>query len=88
MADLLIIFIASIFTFILFGWDKHLAIYDKNRIPESLLLIFAALGGAFGALCAMILFEHKADRKPCLICVPVFLAIQLAIVIAYRTIVL
>lgn len=87
MAHLLIIFIASIFTFVLFGWDKHLAIYNRNRIPESLLLIFAGLGGAFGALCAMLLFEHKVDRKPCTICVPIFLCIQLAIVIAYRTIV-
>ena len=88
MTDLLILFIACTFTFVLYGWDKFLAIYNKSRVPESILLIFAFLGGAFGSLCAMILFEHKVDRKPCTICVPIFLAIQLAIVIAYRTIVL
>ena len=51
--DLIILFIASILTFALFAYDKHLATYGKFRVPEAVLLLFAFLGGAFGAFCAM-----------------------------------
>lgn len=74
----------SLLTFAMYGWDKHLAVYNKTRIPELILLLFAFLGGAFGALCGMILFKHKTLHKKFLICVPIFLFIQLAIDIIYR----
>lgn len=86
--DLFIIYAASLLTFALFAFDKHLAIYNRTRIPEFILLLFSFLGGAFGALCAMILFKHKTMHKMFLICVPVFLALQLAIDIIYRVFVL
>jgi len=82
--DLFIIYIASIFTFALFAWDKHLAVFQKTRVPEFILLLFSFLGGAFGALCGMILFKHKTLHKMFLICVPVFLFLQLTIDILYR----
>lgn len=84
MTDLLILFIASTFTFVLYGWDKFLAIYNKSRVPEPILLIFAFLGGAFGSLCAMILFHHKVNKMLFAICVPLFLAIQLTAIVIYR----
>lgn len=84
MEDLFIIYIMSLLTFAMYGWDKHLALYNKTRIPELILLLFAFLGGAFGALCGMILFKHKTLHKKFLICVPIFLFIQLAIDIIYR----
>lgn len=84
MWDLVIIYSVSLLTFLLFGWDKHLAVYDKTRIPELILLLFAFLGGAFGALCGMILFRHKTLHKKFVICVPVFLFLQLILVIIYR----
>lgn len=74
----------SLLTFAMYGWDKHLAVYNKTRIPELILLLFAFLGGAFGALCGMILFKHKTLHKKFLICVPIFLFIQLVIDIIYR----
>lgn len=74
----------SIMTFVLFAWDKHLACVQKNRVPELLLLLFSLLGGAFGALCAMIFFRHKTLHKKFTICVPVFLFLQLAINIVCR----
>ena len=83
MIDLLILFIASIFTYVIFGWDKHLSIYDRSRVPEATLLFFAFIGGAFGALCAMII--HKLYF---VICVPLFLLLQLLVVILYRAFVL
>lgn len=84
MLDLFIIYIVSILTFMLFCWDKHLAIYHKRRVPEFVLLLFAALGGAFGALVGMILFDHKTLHKSFTITVPIFLFFQLAIVIILR----
>lgn len=88
MIDLLILFIANIFTYMIFGWDKHLSIYDRNRVPESTLLFFAFFGGAFGALCAMIFFKHKIYKPYFLVCVPLFLALQLLAVVLYRAFVL
>lgn len=84
MLDLFIIYVASIITFIAFGLDKHLAVYQKSRVPEFVLLLLAVLGGSFGALCGMIFFRHKIQYKYFTITVPVLLAIQLAIVIVLR----
>ena len=81
MVDLFIIYIASIITFMLYGWDKHLAIFQKMRVPEFVLLLAAFLGGAFGALCGMIFFNHKTKHRYFVILVPI---IQLAIVIISR----
>lgn len=75
----------SLFTFAIFAWDKHLAVYNKSRVPEIVLLLCAFFGGAFGALCAMIFFRHKTAHMSFLVCVPLFLALQLAIDILYRT---
>lgn len=82
--DLFIVYGMSLLTFALYAWDKHLAVYQKSRIPEFILLLFSFLGGAFGALCGMILFKHKTLHKMFLICVPIFLFLQLIIVILFR----
>lgn len=82
--DLLLIYGMSLLTFAFFGLDKHLAVYHKTRIPEFILLLFAFLGGAFGGLCGMIFFRHKTLHKMFLICVPIFLFLQLAVDIIYR----
>lgn len=82
--DLFIIYGMSLLTFSLYAWDKHLAIYQKTRIPEIILLLFSFLGGSVGALCGMIFFKHKTLHKMFLICVPVFLVLQLTIVILFQ----
>lgn len=64
--------------------DKCFAKKGKWRIPEVLLLSCALLGGAFGALCAMIIFHHKTHNKVFKICIPILLYIQLLIDILYR----
>lgn len=84
MADLFIIFVMSILTFAVFGWDKHLAEYKQWRVPEAVLLILSFLGGAFGALCAMVMFRHKTLHKKFTICVPLFLLLQIAGEFVYR----
>lgn len=84
MIDLYLLFIVNVLTFILYAFDKRQAKCEKWRIPEFLLLLFAFLGGAFGALCAMILFRHKTQHKLFMICIPVLMYIQLLIEILYR----
>ncbi|MBR5169857.1 MAG: DUF1294 domain-containing protein [Muribaculaceae bacterium] len=74
-------FIMNLLTFALFAWDKHLAVFNKTRIPEAILLLFAFLDGAFGALCAMILFRHKTAHKMFTISVPVFVILQLTVMV-------
>lgn len=80
-------FVMNVLTFALFAWDKHLAVYNKTRIPEAILLLFAFLDGAFGALCAMILFRHKTVHKMFTISVPIFVILQLTVIILYRLLV-
>ena len=44
------------------GLDKRFAIQGARRIPEKRLFLFAALGGALGALTGMYLFRHKTKH--------------------------
>lgn len=84
MFDLLILFFVNLITFLIFAIDKMMAERAEWRIPEFFLLIIALLGGAFGALCGMIFFNHKVHNRIFRICIPVFLYIQLAFEIIYR----
>jgi len=54
----------SVFTFFLYGYDKHLAKKNggPNRIKECYLLGLSAFGGALGAFIGRILFHHKTDK--------------------------
>ena len=51
--------IINIFTFIIYGVDKFLAVKHYYRISEKLLYLFSILGGALGALLGMFFFRHK-----------------------------
>lgn len=82
--DLQILLWVNLVTFLPYAYDKHQAVYDGGRIPEAILILFAFCGGAFGALCAMILCRHKTQVSYFLACIPMFLAIQLAVEILYR----
>ena len=77
------IYIINIITFFLYGYDKHLAVYHKWRIPEIILLLFAMLGGAFGALIAMWLFKHKTQVGKFRIISSIVLLIMIAIALIY-----
>jgi uncharacterized membrane protein YsdA (DUF1294 family) len=62
---LLIIYLVvlSLITFLVWGLDKFYARTRHWRISEHHLLNLALLGGASGALLAMLLLRHKT-RKP------------------------
>ena len=73
-----IFFAANGLAFLLFFSDKRRAQRDVRRIPEGTLLCAAAFG-PFGAFVAMQVFRHKT-RKARFLLVPVFLALQVALV--------
>ena len=67
----------SAVTFFLMGWDKHLARCRRRRIPERVLLSWAAAGGALGGVLAIQLFRHKTLHRHFSVGMPVMLAVQL-----------
>ncbi|MDO5714664.1 MAG: DUF1294 domain-containing protein [Tissierellia bacterium] len=53
----------NISTFFLYGWDKNMAKYHRERIPERILFIMSFLGGSLGGIFGMFLFRHKTKKK-------------------------
>jgi uncharacterized membrane protein YsdA (DUF1294 family) len=49
-------------SFVLFGFDKFLAIKNKRRIPEKELFTVATIGGAVGGMFAILVFNHKISK--------------------------
>jgi len=52
----------NLIAFVLIGYDKQLAIKNKNRISEKTLLVWVALGGTIGSSLAMSIFRHKTAK--------------------------
>lgn len=53
----------NLFSCLLFGLDKLLALLRRRRIPEATLLTLSFLGGSVGAMLGMTLFHHKTDAR-------------------------
>lgn len=70
----------SVAAFFAYGWDKLRAKQGATRVRESTLLALAILGGALGALAAMLAFRHKTQHK-------VFWVVGVASLFAHITIV-
>lgn len=82
--DIIFLFFANLICFSLFAIDKYCAQNNYSRIPEFILLLFTFLGGAFGALCGMILYRHKSSNRKFRIIVPLLLYIELGVAVLYR----
>lgn len=52
----------NLVTFSLFGIDKLLAQFNRNRISEKTLLSLVIIGGSVGAVFAQKLFRHKTRK--------------------------
>ena len=76
MAGIYLILI-NIISFIQFGLDKYKARKGMWRIPESTLLLAAAVGGALGAWIGMFVFHHKTKHLKFILCVPLFLLLHI-----------
>jgi len=76
----LIIYFVSInvFGFFIMLIDKKLAIYNKHRISEKTLLIFAIFGGAAGVWISMYANRHKTLKPKFKFGVPLILLLNIA----------
>jgi uncharacterized membrane protein YsdA (DUF1294 family) len=52
----------NLIAFVLIGYDKQLAIKNKNRISEKTLLVWVAIGGTIGSSLARSVFRHKTAK--------------------------
>ena len=66
-------------TFIVYGIDKYKAKKAKWRIPETMLLLLAVLGGSIGAWMGMKVWHHKTMHKNFKYGIPAILLIQIAL---------
>lgn len=54
----------NMITFLLFGFDKTLAVRGSSRMSEGALLTWALFGGSIGAYAGRALFRHKTRKQP------------------------
>lgn len=72
----------NVVTFLLYGWDKFQAKRGGWRVPERVLLLWAAGFGSVGALLGMAVFHHKTRKPKFHFGVPALLAVQVLLVFA------
>ncbi len=58
--------------------DKIRAMERRFRIPESVLLIIAVLGGSVGCIAGMLVFRHKKRKPKFRYGLPLILILQIA----------
>ena len=75
--------VVNLITFLLYAIDKRRAIRKAWRIPESVLIGFAAIGGSVGAFLAMLVFRHKTKHAKFTVGVPLILVAQIFAAIAF-----
>ena len=79
VAGALIVYLVAmnVVGYVAFRKDSRLARqgHRHHRIPETRLLMYAALGGAFGALIAMKRYHHKTNKPIFQILVPALVAL-------------
>lgn len=75
--------VINVATFIIYGLDKWKARHDRWRVPESVLIFLAIIGGSISAIWAMRLFHHKTQKNKFAFGIPIILFLQLAALIFY-----
>ena len=76
---LLFLLAINVLTFLLYGIDKWKAKRARWRIPESVLLGMAAVGGSIGAWLGMRVWHHKTQHKKFRYGVPATLLAQMVL---------
>ena len=73
------VLILNFVTMLVYGIDKFKATKGKWRIPESILLLLAVLGGSIGAWLGMRVWRHKTQHKKFKYGIPVIFILQVAL---------
>lgn len=73
--------VMSVVTFFVYGIDKWKAQHKRWRIPESVLLGLAAVGGSVGAWLGMQVWHHKTQHKKFKYGVPAIFVAQLVLAV-------
>ena len=77
--------IVNLAALLIYGWDKLCAKMNRWRVPEVVLLAFAAIGGSLGAMIAMQIFRHKTQHLKFKFGVPIIFILQIALLAAAVT---
>ncbi len=65
--------------------DKIRAMEHRFRIPESVLLIIAVIGGSIGSMVGMFLFRHKIRKPKFRIGLPLIIVLQILLLVILFT---
>lgn len=71
----------NVVTFLLYGIDKWKAKHSKWRVPESVLIWLAILGGSIGSWLGMQTWHHKTLHAKFKYGLPLILLAQIALVV-------
>ena len=61
--------------------DKRAARLHALRVPESVLLLFAALGGSVSMYVTMRIIRHKTRRPKFMVGIPVIFVLQICLIL-------
>ena len=65
----------------IYAIDKWKAKKNRWRIPESILLLLAVLGGSIGALMGMKIWHHKTMHKKFKYGIPLIMILQIGMLL-------
>ena len=77
----------NLISFLLYGYDKLQALKNlKNirRVSENKLLFFTLIGGIFGSLMSMLLFNHKIKKLSFIIKFIIIVIVQITVIYFYE----
>ena len=69
----------NVVAFVAYGVDKLLAMKGKWRIPETVLLLLAVVGGSMGAWCGVGCWHHKTLHKKFRYGIPLIILFQIVV---------
>lgn len=75
-----ILIVWNVFTFLIMGLDKLLAIYEKRRVSEQMLLTLAFAMGGLGSFIGSIGFRHKTRKWKFRILLPIAVLFNLSVI--------
>lgn len=77
----------NLYTFVLMGRDKKLAVKQHRRVPEKRLFTLSAIGGSIGTWLGMRTWRHKTKHNSFVFGIPAIFVLQVAVVVVlYRVI--